>query len=572
MKKIYLLSIIVLTSLLTGCADFLDSENLTKQDSSNYPATTDNAQELLVGAYSALYRCGAASHPFLTGNILSDDCLAGGGSSDYLPHAINYLRAATDNDFSEPWAAFYSGIYRCNYLLANAHKVKWENDDKKNQILGEAYYLRGMFYYYLAITFGTVPVVTDPTPQNNPKASADELFKQILSDLKQAIEMIPAVKVQNIDKKRMGYATKWAAEALMARAYLFYDGYYKQNGRGSVECNNGSVTAQNVIAWLEDCIKNSGHDLLGDFRNQWPYAIDIPEADYKYARDNHLAWIGESGGNNETVFAIKYSSIADWGNNSWYTNPVPLNMGFRGQTQVPYGAGWGFCTVNTNFWNEWPDNDIRKKGSILDVNDANEGLSGFDWGVWEAWQETGFYAKKYLPVNVRKVNADGSTTICNYSCVLYGRDANYQKDPTQDLVLIRFADVLLMHSEMTKTADGIDRVRARVGLPSVAYTDEALRTERRYELAFEALRYYDLLRWYGTEAGTIIKQNLNNCVIYNNLVKTTINQDRGKGYFEQFDKRLKETGGFMQIPNDQIQLSNGVLKQNPGWEGSNHMF
>lgn len=86
------------------------------------------------------------------------------------------------------------------------------------------------------------------------------------------------------------------------------------------------------------------------------------------------------------------------------------------------------------------------------------------------------------------------------------------------------------------------------------------------------MRYHDLLRWYGTDAGTIIKQNLNNCIIYNNLQQTTINEDRGNGYFDQFDRRIKETGGFMQIPNDQIQLSNGVLEQNPGWEGSNNMF
>ena len=115
------------------------------------------------------------------------------------------------------------------------------------------------------------------------------------------------------------------------------------------------------------------------------------------------------------------------------------------------------------------------------------------------------------------------------------------KDTTQDLVLIRFADVLLMHAEMTRTTDGINRVRARAQLPPIlAYTDEALRSERRYELAFEALRYHDLLRWYGTDAGTIIKQNLNNCIIYNNLQQTTINEDRGNGYFDQFDRRIKE--------------------------------
>lgn len=570
MKKIILLAIVAISFSITGCSDFLDTENLTKKDSSNYPQTEEDARELLNGAYSALYICTNPSHPFLAGNILSDDCLAGGGLGD-LSQPIRYLKAMSENDFGPLWSALYTGIYRCNNILENAENVQWENGVEKNKILGETYYLRGMFYYYMAITFGNVPLVLDTTPQNNPKASADEMFKVILSDLKQAIELLPNIKFQDIDKNKIGYATKWAAEALMARAYLFYDGYYKQNRRENVTLDNGSVTSQNVIAWLEDCIKNSGHDLLSDFRNQWPYAIDIPEADYKYARDNNLLWVGESGDNNETIFAVKYSSIASWSDN--YSNPIALNIGLRGQTQVPFGMGWGICTVSTNFWNEWPDEDLRKKGSILDVRDTEEGLSGYDFGVWEAWQETGYLPKKYLPVNVKKVNADGSVTICNYSCVLYGTSPHYMKDTTQDLVLIRFADVLLMHAEMTRTIDGINRVRTRAQLPPIlAYTDEALRSERRYELAFEALRYHDLLRWYGTDAGTIIKQNLNHCIIYNNLQQTTINEDRGNGYFDQFDKRVKETGGFMQIPNDQIQLSNGVLEQNPGWEGSNNMF
>jgi len=388
------------------------------------------------------------------------------------------------------------------------------------------------------------------------------------------------VKFQNIKKEELGYATKWAAEGLMARAYLFYDGYYKQNKRETVTLENGSVSPQNVITWLEDCITNSGHGLVGDFRNQWPYAIDIPEADYKYSRDNNLSWIGEDGKNDETVFAVKYSSIANWDN---YSNPIALNLGMRGQPMTQFGMGWGICTVSTNLWNEWPDSDIRKRGSIIDVMAPEEGLYAYGdkqtiidyiWGNWEAWQETGYSIKKYMPVNVRRLNEKGEYDMVNYSCVLYGRSPHYMIDTTQDLVLIRFADILLMHSELTKTIDGIDRVRTRVGLPSIGvYTDEALRTERRYELAFEALRYYDLLRWYGTDAGAVIKQSLNNTVMFNNLVKTTINEDgRAKGYFDQLDQRIKETGGFMQIPNDQIQLSHGVLEQNPGWTGSNNVY
>ena len=224
MKKIILLAIVAISFSITGCSDFLDTENLTKKDSSNYPQTEEDARELLNGAYSALYICTNPSHPFLAGNILSDDCLAGGGLGD-LSQPIRYLKAMSENDFGPLWSALYTGIYRCNNILENAENVQWENGVEKNKILGETYYLRGMFYYYMAITFGNAPLVLDTTPQNNPKASADEMFKVILSDLKQAIELLPNIKFQDIDKNKIGYATKWAAEALMARAYLFYDGY-----------------------------------------------------------------------------------------------------------------------------------------------------------------------------------------------------------------------------------------------------------------------------------------------------------------------------------------------------------
>ncbi len=129
----------------------------------------------------------------------------------------------------------------------------------------------------------------------------------------------------------------------------------------------------------------------------------------------------------------------------------------------------------------------------------------------------------------------------------------------QDIVLIRFADVRLMHSELTETVNGINLVRERVGLTAIgSYTLDALKAERRYELAFEGLRYYDLLRWAG-------KDNLNE-------VKTILESQNGVSIINNGVASVKsgvlfrpETGGFLQIPNSQVLLSDGVLEQNPGW-------
>lgn len=117
-----------------------------------------------------------------------------------------------------------------------------------------------------------------------------------------------------------------------------------------------------------------------------------------------------------------------------------------------------------------------------------------------------------------------------------------------------------MHSELTQTADGINQVRMRAGLSPVNYTFENLERERRHELAFEGLRYFDLLRWYGKNAGAVIDQNQNGEDILNDKVP-------GK-YNATLTERIEQTGGFMQIPESQILLSGGVLKQNDGWQGS----
>ncbi|MCC8132635.1 MAG: RagB/SusD family nutrient uptake outer membrane protein [Tannerellaceae bacterium] len=174
-----------------------------------------------------------------------------------------------------------------------------------------------------------------------------------------------------------------------------------------------------------------------------------------------------------------------------------------------------------------------------------------------------------MPINVEDENGE----IVNYNVVLYNSLQIFSVNNSQDIVLIRFADVLLMHSELTKTTEGINRVRVRAKLdPIASYSEEALQQERRFELAFENVRYYDLLRWYGKEAGVVLKKNMSGVKIWNMGVETTINRDRNNGYFDNIDQRVRETGGFLQIPNDQIALSDGVLEQNPGWETSNVMF
>jgi hypothetical protein len=127
-------------------------------------------------------------------------------------------------------------------------------------------------------------------------------------------------------------------------------------------------------------------------------------------------------------------------------------------------------------------------------------------------------------------------------------------------MLIRFADVLLMQSELKQDAGGLTKVRQRAGLDPVPYSLDALKKERRYEFAFEGLRWFDLLRWH--DAADALEKQVGAPII--SLEKPNNMKEFGVGY----RKRIEQTGGFWPIEQTQIELSNGVLTQNKGWEGS----
>lgn len=532
-----------------GCSGFLDSENLMEKNSDNYPQTPNDAYSTLMGVYHAYAQYPSWGNTLAVSEVMCDDRFGGGGQNDRTWHACNVFKKTTNNMYEQTWSFKYTTIYRANFLLESLSQVNWDNDAQRKKIEGQAYFLRALTYLDLCRMFGTAPLLTSSNPENKPRASADELFAQIASDLKNAIECLPNVSFNNIPKDELALATKWAAEALMARAFLFYTGYY-----GKTEM--GSVTKDNVISWLEDCINNSGHDLLPDFRSQWPYAY--ANKDYGYAKDNNLSWIGEDGANNETVFAIKHTTLAEIDQSiTAYRNELCVNFGLRqSPVQVPFGQGWGMGPINPQLYDEWPDEDLRKKGSIYNVNDPAEGIAGYTWGADMQYHETGFWQKKIMPIYVYDSNGKPKMLIND----LYNLNLNYRTGNLQDLVLIRFADILLMAAELggTNAQKHMDRVRTRVNLPSVQATLENIKKERRYELAFEGIRYFDLLRWHDAETAYA---KVHDVPVMNNSIPSTITITY-----------RPVTGGFLPIPESQILLSNGVLTQTPGWTDAESLY
>ncbi len=558
MKNYRYIIIAAASLLLMSCEDFLDTKNLTKKDTSNFPQTVTDAEQMLTGIYAALNYAVASpgSSYFYVAEIASDDRFGGGGENDKATQADDLLMNYGTDMLEDFWTARYKGINRTNTAIATLDNCTgYKSDDQKNQIKGEAYFMRAFFYDEMASFFGQVPLIVTTEAENLPKATTDELYAQIASDLKTAIELMPANPYTSVEA---GHATKWAAEALMARVYLFYTGFYKKDALPLVD--GGTVTKAQVVTWLEECIKNSGQTLVPDFRNLWAYTNKYTVEDYDYTKGKGLKWVEDDGAvNPETMFAIKFSNFPSWSTSIGYSNQYALYFGIRGGQALantfPFGQGWGMGPVNPTLWNDWKTaepTDIRREASIVNIPSE---LPNYAKGGWADFvQETDYWQKKYSPISAKNTSGGYASS---YSVLMYGTAENFQLDNTQDLVLIRLADVYLMHSELTETNTYMNLVRARAGLPAKPYTLANLQNERRFELAFEGTRWNDIRRW-GLAADLLDKQTGIACY-YKGTADVT------KAFGGGYKARYNATNGFFPIPETEISLSAGVLVQNNGW-------
>lgn len=537
------------------------------KDTSNFPVNETDAVQMVNGIYSAMNRnlADPEEDPFFIFDIASDDRLGGGSQSNIGAQGVDRLMNAYVDWMKPLWQQRYAGINRANNALETIDNVtEWSSPEKKNQLLCEIYFLRAWYYFNLAQVFNGVPLVLSTDPQNLPRASADEVYAQIASDLKASIEAGPSMKYPTFGEGRV---SKWTAEGMMARVWLFYTGFYGKSELPLAE--GGSISKAQVASWLEDCIQNSGYGLVSDQRNLWPYTNPYTGKDYKYDIDNGLNW--ETDENKENMFAVKMSNKPGWSADAQLRhNRIVEFYGLRKTTAdaFPFSVqGYSNGPVCETLWTDWaadPDyqGDYRRVGSICDR--AVE-IPNYKGDPAKEVENTNLLAKKYI--GCEAYDPETGQRMLSYG-YFYGSENNRQTGLTQSLVWLRFADVLLMHSELTdgKTIyngkSGLNAVRARAGLNDLGYSLENLKKERRYELCFEALRWNDLRRW--GDVAQKVKNQVGN--------KITNQGIPGEYAFtNDFMQRYTDTaGGFFKIPEDQVTLSEGVLEQNPGWgDGTN---
>src|SRR5690606_26933821 len=267
----------------------------------------------------------------------------GTGSSDGFGYQMidefdKNRSSADQNMFNDMWVDYYRALYRCNVLLGKLDQVEWRTDTQlKTTYEAEARFLRAYMYFDMVRLWGNIPLITEPTNANVPQANPDEIYRVIAQDLEFAAANLPATSYAAQPAATHGRVTKWAAQSLIARVYLYYTGY---SGAGDLV---GEVTREEALAYVEDVIANSGHGLLDDFAELWPAAsLD--------------SYAGED--NRETVFGIKYTYTSDYDGNT-DGNHWLVMYGMREQAVYPYGNGWGGGTVNPKLWNAYSADDSR---------------------------------------------------------------------------------------------------------------------------------------------------------------------------------------------------------------------
>lgn len=589
MKKIVYILTIGLLVMVSSCDDFLDSKNLYEKDLDSFYKTPTDIDEAMNGVYNALFVSGAHSDEHIAANLLSDLMLAGGGPDDSSAKNVDEFNDPSDDTYRDLWIETYNGVSRANAIIeavidgdfSQYFDTAEEAEEFKNTTLGEAYFMRGFLMYRAARFFGGMPLIaTTDADRSVARASLEETWAFIATDFVNAVEYMPEKSAEQYPLDEYGHANVWVAKSYIARAYLYYTGYMTNIQGSSTDVlplnDGGSITKSEVIAYLEDVINNSGYRLASDFRNLWPYSyVNTSARTYDPDGDNPvlpwaenpddtdpavpLAWVGQDGpnstlgtGNYEVMFALRYG-LGNWdyddGTGQKYNNRTPLFFGIRDYSLVPFGQGWGWGPVHSDFYDQWSDDDPRKEGSVLNLNekDPDMGLSG--WSIGKGDENTGLMNKKYT--TLQHNGPDGIKGMFYYLYDMSHGDP-MQLWAAQDFYYLRFADVLLMHSELTETADGMNEVRARAGLEAVSYSLEALKEERMHELAFEGLRWFDLVRWGDVENG-------NN--FYNNEI--TVNTSGVETTYQTSYR--SETKGLVSIPESEIRLSDGVYEQNPGW-------
>ena len=545
---------------------------------------------------------GILNNPFYWWSLMSDDCYGSGGLQDNVAKSLHHFTIVSSNQYEQDFILLWGGISRANNQIETIDNVEWttEDIDLRNQLLGEAYFMRGLYYLLFSQLYGDVPLMTTTVITDDlyeQKSAEDEIYPQIISDFVSGMNLMNESSGKGLQGD--GHANKYAAAGMLARAYMFWAGFYKKvgelaNGSGPaislVEqegCTQASLSQADVVNALKAIVSSGRYRLLKDFRSLWQYSNSLlwEEAHdgtghaYAYIADMDKAdcfdMPGNGNGNDEEIFQIQFQNasngtISGIYNPRMYSNNLSYYWGLRyeGTLESTYPFNWGLGQgmPSNNIWDDWTSTDKRKLASIIDIDHE---LQQYTY-LKDDCEESGYAVKKYADVYL---DACATYTDTWWSKV-EENTSNLPNDMQQgshyeDFYLMRYADVLLMLTELTGDASYMNQVQARAGVPLTAYSLTNVQNERRWEFAFEGLRFNDMRRWSGINSGessyaakALQAQRGKLIVCLGDKANKRVHEHMTCSWSE----RYADTNGFLPKPQTQISLMNGKMQQNPGWD------
>ena len=597
----------------------LDTEpRVTDMTQATFPGKPADVEALNAATYSIMNTMGGGDSDnqniWFWWEVMSDNCFGSGGLQDNKVKSLHHLVEMNVNQYETAFILLYGGIARANNQIETIDNVPWTESQKtqRNQLLGEGFFMRGLYTLWLTQLFGDVPLITSTTITDEMQqqvSAEDVIYPQILSDFVSAMNLMKPERANG-----SGHADKFAAESFLARAYMFWAGFYKKAGElagGSgpaitlVEqegCSGGSLSQADVVNALKDVVANGGYKLCEDYRSLWQYSNSLlwdeaqDEAGHAYEyikdmkRENCFDQPGMGNGNTEEIFQIQFMNASKWAIGGtynaqrMYSNYISVFWGLRnGATgnngnrdlTYPFNQGWGQGTPSCNIWDDWTAaenagnyTDKRKRASLIDLD--NE-LAEYTYEKDDC-EESGYSVKKYAEVNLDACPGNNETWWSQ--CEGYtgsSLDNKMQGDHFEDFYLMRYSDVLLMLTELTGDAYYMNQVQKRAGVPETPYSLKAVQDERRWEFCFEGLRFNDMRRWSGKDAGE-------GCYAAKALQAQAgkqivcLGQKGAKRSMQHmtcsWSERYAATNGFVSKPQAQITLMNGKMEQNPGWDAA----
>ena len=456
MKKAIILFLMAMTAL-TGCDSYLEQLNPNKITSDTFLKTEDDFLQALAAAYTPLRNPYGGYYNIRTleiRNYRGDDVSVRNDTEDlYQIHL--FINSPNNGVSAYLFQECYSSIYRANSLLAKIEESKL-SDDFKKQIKGEALFLRGIHYFFLALEYKDVPLrlVGSQAPEDFPiaKSSQSDIYLQVEKDLKQASDILPLKALNN------GRATKGAALAYLGKLYIYMEQWDK------------------AISTLEPLTKS-------------PYTYKLTENYY----DNFDL---EHEYNSESIFEVAYQKVGAatdrWGEevmNAMMT--TPMNRVFAcGDV-----GGWDICNGSAKLL-ELLTSELDKEGNF-DIR-ARSGA---------AWNYPGcqYYLKPFL--NTVKPANQGKLYIQKYT---YSPNLDKEIVPESEInvrayryanVLMYLAEAELKKGNMAQAVTYINQIRQRANLhvleagASREKVEKDLIQQRAVEFFCEGERFYDLRRW-----------------------------------------------------------------------------